>query len=66
MIVRVLTNFPVKLQNIRWEFFLECGAKIVNVGWDHLSNVTYLVNIEFPEKVTIDLVEDIGNNYDAL
>ena len=47
-------------------FLLEWGAKMVNVGWDHFSNTTDLVNLKLLEKVTVNLVEDTGNNYEAL
>ena len=47
-------------------FLLEWWEKMVNVGWDLLSNVTDLVNLELLEKVIVYFVEDTSNNYEAL
>ena len=38
----------------------------MNVGWDHLSNMIDMVNLKFPKKVNVGLVDDTSNNYKAL
>ena len=38
----------------------------MNVGWDHLSNATGLVNLKLLEKVIVGLVEDTVNSFEVL